>query len=39
MRLYYELDLERPAVELIKDRVIPLYTFQILLLVVVQYKQ
>lgn len=25
MRLCYDLDLERPAVELIKDKVIPLY--------------
>lgn len=44
MRLCYELDLERPAVELIKDQVILLYILKILLLllllaVVVQYEQ
>lgn len=39
MRLCYELDLERPAVELIKDQVILLYILKILLLVVVVVVQ
>lgn len=38
MRLCYELNLERPAVELIKDQVIPLYILKILLLLLVKYE-
>lgn len=39
MRLCFELDLEKPAVELIKDQVIPLYILKILLfLLLVKYE-
>lgn len=39
MRLCFELDLETPAVELIKDQVIPLYILKILLFILlVKYE-